>query len=130
MVSALCPMEKDVQSQIQELEAKIQQLRSSQLGELQQKLKEARQTVAELEDQIAAVTGKAPSVDLRRKRTSSEEVRGRILKTLSEAPQGLSQKEISDSTGLNYNTVVLFLKKQVKDFKTTGSLRSKRYFLK
>jgi len=123
-------MEKDVQSQIQELEAKIQQLRSSQLGELQQKLKEARQTVAELEDQIAAVTGKAPSVDLRRKRTSSEEVRGRILKTLSEAPQGLSQKEISDSTGLNYNTVVLFLKKQVKDFKTTGSLRSKRYFLK
>ena len=123
-------MEKDVQSQIQELEAKIQQLRSSQLGELQQKLKEARQTVTEIENEIATLTGKAPTAEIRRKRTSSDEVRGRILKSLSEAPQGLSQKEISDSTGLNYNTVVLYLKNHAKDFKTTGSLRSKRYFLR
>ena len=123
-------MEKDVQSQIAELEAKIQQLRGSQLSELQQQLKEARATVASLESQIQELTGKAPAVEVRRKRTSSEEVRGRILKALSEVPQGLSQKEISDNTGLNYNTVVLYLKNHSKEFKTTGTLRSKRYFLK
>ena len=124
-------METDVQSQIQELEAKINQLRSNQLTDLQMQLKEARQTVTDLENQIAAVTGKAPVVaESRRKRTSSDEVRGRILKALAETPEGLSQKEISDATGLNYNTVVLYLKKHLKEFKTTGALRSKRYFLK
>jgi hypothetical protein len=123
-------MEKDVQSQIQELEAKIQQLRSHQITDLQQKLKEARQTVIDLESQISALTGKAATPEQKRKRTSSEEVRGRILRSLSESPGGLSQKEISDVTGLNYNTVVLYLKNHAKDFKTTGTLRSKRYFLK
>ena len=124
-------MEKDVQTQIRELEERIQQLRSSQLAELQAKLKEARQTVAKLEAQIAEISGQSsPVVIRRRKRTSSEEVRGRILKALSQAPEGLSQKEIADRTGLNYNTVVLYLKNHPKDFKTTGVLRSKRYFLK
>jgi len=124
-------MEKDVQTQIRELEERIQQLRSSQLAELQAKLKEARQTVAKLEAQIAEISGQSsPVVIRRRKRTSSEEVRGRILKALSQAPEGLSQKEIADITGLNYNTVVLYLKNHPKDFKTTGVLRSKRYFLK
>ncbi|MEI6349948.1 MAG: hypothetical protein WCP06_02440 [Verrucomicrobiota bacterium] len=123
-------METDVQSQIAALEEKIQQLRGSQLSELQQQLKEARANVANLEAQIQSLTGKAPAGEIRRKRTSSEDVRGRILKALSQSPQGLSQKEISDLTGLNYNTVVLFLKKNPKDFKTTGTLRSKRYFLK
>ncbi len=124
-------MEKDVQAQIRELEERIQQLRSSQLAELQAKLKEARQTVAKLEAQIAEISGQSSAtVAPRRKRTSSEEVRGRILKALSQAPEGLSQKEIADRTGLNYNTVVLYLKNHPKDFKTTGVLRSKRYFLK
>jgi len=125
-------MEKDVQTQIQELESRIHQLRSQQVSELQEKLREARHIVAELEGQIAAITGKAPASapEARRKRTSSEEVRGRILKALSEVPEGLSQKEISDATGLNYNTVVLYLKNHSKDFKTTGAMRSKRYFLK
>jgi len=125
-------MENDVQSQIRELEHRIQALRSSQIDELQQKLKEARETVIQLEAQIAEITGKAPvAVPVaRRKRTSSQEVRGRILKALSAAPEGLSQTEISEISGLNYNTVVLFLKNHPKDFKTTGVLRSKRYFLK
>ena len=123
-------MEKDVQIQIQELEGKILTLRSSQLGELQQKLKEARQNVAHLEAELAKVTGKAPIAEGRRKRTPSEDVRSRILKALANASQGLSQKEISDLTALNYNTGVLYLKKHKKDFKSTGALRAKRYFLK
>ena len=125
-------MVTEAQSQIAELEARIQQLRSSQLGELKAQLQTARQTVVQLEAEIAKITGRAPlgGKPERRKRTSSEDVRAFILKALSSAPQGLSQKEISDASGLNYNTVVLFLKANAKNFKTTGKLRSKRYFLK
>jgi DNA-binding NarL/FixJ family response regulator len=123
-------MEKDVQSQIQELEGKIQTLRSSQLGELKQKLKEARQNVAQLEAELAKTTGKTPVASGRRKRTSSEDVRSQILKALANERQGLSQKEIADRAELNYNTVVLYLKNHKKDFKSTGTRRAKRYFLK
>jgi len=120
------------QSQIQELEARIQSLRSSQVNELKDQLREARQTVASLEAEIAAITGK-PIIGAspeRRQRTRSEDVRKGILKALAETPTGLSQKEISDATGLQYQTVIVFLKKNLKDFKTTGSFKGKRYFLK
>jgi phage shock protein A len=125
-------MSTDALSQIKELEAKIQQLRGSQLSELQEKLREARQTVACFEAEIAKITGKAPAAEMiiRRTRTSPEEIRGRVLKALATTPTGLSQKEIADATSLNYNTVGLFLKKNPKNFKTTGSQKNKRYFLK
>lgn len=125
-------MPTDALTQIAELEAKILSLRSGQVAELKDKLKAARQTVAELEAEIAKITGKAPAAGVitRRTRTSSEDVRKGILKALAGSPTGLSQKEIANATALNYNTVVLFLKKNPKDFKTTGSLKSKRYFLK
>lgn len=125
-------MPTDVQSQIAELEARILQLRSGQLGELKANLAAARKTVTDLESQIAAITGGKVLSEkpARQARTSSEDVRGRILKVLAAAPQGLSQKEISSMTELNYNTVILFLNRNIKEFKTTGKLRSKRYFLK
>lgn len=125
-------MESNVKNQIQELEQKIQKLRSSQVGELEAKLKEARQRVADIEAEIEAISGKKVTsiAAPRRKRTSSEEVRGRIMKVLAAAPEGLGQKEIADAAELNYNTVVLYLKNNAKKFKTTGSFRSKRYFLR
>jgi septal ring factor EnvC (AmiA/AmiB activator) len=46
-------MRKDVQIQIAELETKLQQLRSSQVTELQNQLKAARQTIVELQAEIA-----------------------------------------------------------------------------
>ncbi len=133
-------METEVQRQIQELETKIRELKRVQVQELQEELTKAREVVAALEAEIASITGeKAPKATSaaalgagprRRKRTSSEEVRGRILKSLASAPEGLSQKEISEITGLNYNTVVIYLKNNAREFKTTGVMRSKRYFLK
>ena len=125
-------MPQDALSQIAELESKILQLRSAQLTELQDQLKAARQTVAALEAEIGKLTGQAPVAGKpeRRKRTSPEDVKSGILKALAAAPTGLSQKEISDASGLNYQTVVLFLKNNPKNFKTTGKLKSKRYFLK
>ena len=52
-------MHQNALSQIAELEAKIQQLRSSQITELHDQLKLARETVASLESEIAKITGKA-----------------------------------------------------------------------
>lgn len=120
-------------SQIAALEAKIAELRSSQSAELREKLKAARQIVADLEVQIAKITGNASTTSLkpvRRNRTSPEEVKGAIIKALASTETGLSQKEISEATGLNYQTVVIYLKKNPKDFKTTGKTRSKRFFLR
>ena len=120
------------QSQIEELESRIQQLRGSQLSELKEKLREAKLSVAALEAELAKLTGTVivGPLKMRRARTSSEDVRAGVLKALSLAPHGMSQKQIADAAGLNYQTVVIFLKKNLKDFKTTGSLKSKRYFLK
>jgi len=128
-------MPADAQSQIKELESQIQQLRVCQLSELNEKLREARQNVACLEAELAKLTGHAPAPAavgsvIRRQRTSSEDIRSGILKALAGSPHGMSQKEIADATGINYQTVALFLKNNLKDFKFTGALKSKRYFLK
>lgn len=119
-------------TQIKELEARIEALRATQLCELKTQLQAARNTVVELERELAKLTGQAPAagVALRAPRTSSAEVRRLVLKALSENPTGLSQAELAQQTSLNYGTVAVFLKKAGKEFKTTGSLRAKRYFLK
>ena len=125
-------MPQDALSQINALESRIQQLRVSQVSELKVKLQEARQNVACLEAELAKLTGQAPAAGtvIRRPRTSTEDIRSGILKALAGSPHGMSQKEIADATGLNYQTVVLFLKHNLKDFKFTGALKGKRYFLK
>ena len=128
-------MSTDALSQISELEFRIQQLRVSQVSELKEKLHEARLYVAALEAELAKLTGQAPPttgtiIRRTRTRTSPEDVRAGILKALAGSPHGMSQKEIAEATGLNYQTVGLFLKKNLKDFKFTGALKGKRYFLK
>ena len=125
-------MSQDAQTQIKELEARIQELRATQLCELKTQLQTARNTVVELERELAKLTGQLPPAGLpvRAPRTSSEEVRRLVLKALAENPTGLSQAELAHDTGLKYPTVAVFLKKNPKTFKTTGTVRSKRYFLK
>ena len=116
--------------QIQELEARIQELRHQQLQELKDALAAARKTVADLEAQIAAITGGHAPVAPTRTKLASEEIRSRILKALAAAPMGMSQKEISEEAAVPYNTVILFLKSNAPSFKTTGALKTKRYFLR
>ena len=125
-------MPQDALTQIQALETRIRQLRGVQLDELNARLHAARCEVSELERELAKLTGQAPSAGLsvRAPRLSSEEVRRLVLKALAETPTGLSQAEVAQRTGLKYPTVAVFLKKNPKAFKTTGSGRSKRYFLK
>jgi len=122
-------MATDTQDEIKKLEEKLQQLKAAQIAELQDRLREARSVVRDLEQQIENLSGKSVSQG-RRKRTTSAEVRERIHSALKKAEDGLSQKEISDRSGINYQTVALFLRKHQKQFKITGTFKSKRYYLK
>ena len=70
----------------------------------------------------AAVEGRA--------RMSSQEVRSRIIRTLSEEKFGLSQLQIAERAVIAYGTVAAYLKANAANFKTTGQLKGKRYFLK
>ena len=119
-------MAKDVPSEIAALTEKLAKLEARRLEELREKRKAAQKVVADLDAQIAAVTGKAAAPTGRRKRTSPAEVRRRIFKALKMSPNGLTQKEISDQTSLPYGSVFLFLRRNAKDFKS----KQKRYFLK
>ena len=122
-------MAKDVSDEIAKLEEKLEKLRTAQLDSLREKLTAARKVVSDLESQIAAITGKPASTG-RRQRTSPAQVRKRIIAAVSKSPKGLTQKEISDQSSLPYGSVVLFLKRNEKEFKTTGERKQKRYFLK
>jgi hypothetical protein len=123
-------MAKDIPAEIATLKTKLAKLEAQRLEELREKRKVAQQVVVDLDAQIAAITGKAAAPAGRRKRTSPAEVRARIVDALTKDPKGLTQKQIADQTSLPYGSVVLFLRRNAKDFKTTGERKSKRYFLK
>jgi len=124
----LLAMSKHVEQQIEQLEAKLQQLKGSRITELQERLRDARQVVRDLEQEIEKLSGRG--VTPKRKRISSAEVRDKIQSVLKKAKEGLSQKEISEKSGINYQTTALFLRKNQKDFRTAGTFKGKRYFIK
>lgn len=121
-------MAKDVSVEIAKLEEKLEKLRAAQLDSLREKLTAARKVASDLESQIAAIARKPAST--RRTRTNPAEVRKRIIAAVSKSPKGLTQKEISDQSSLPYGSVVQFLKRNEKEFKTDGKGKQKRYFLK
>src|SRR5438552_3868864 len=100
-------MATDTQDEIKKLEEKLQQLKAAQIEELQERLRDARKVVRDLEQEIENVSGRP--VSPKRKRISSAEVRDRIHSALKGVKGGLSQKEISEKSGVNYQTTALFL---------------------
>jgi hypothetical protein len=124
-------MPKDVSTEIANLENKLQKLKAKRLEELREKRKEAQKVVADLDAKIAEITGKTAAQMGRRKRTSPEEMRSRIYDELRKHPKdGLSQMQIANDSRLNYVSVAVFLKRNQKEFRTTGERKQKRYFLK
>jgi len=122
-------MPKNIPAEIENLETKLQELKAAQISDLKERLRKARKVVNDLESEIESLSGKTVQRG-KRKRTSSAEVRKKIHAALEKAKDGLSQKEISEQSGITYPTVALFLRKNQKEFRTTGEFKSKRYFLK
>lgn len=107
--------------------------------QLAAKLAEVESKIAELARHVGGSSKAAPrekikrapkSTGKRRKRMSSDDIRNRILQSLGDDKQGLSQKALSEGTGIPYGTVAAFMKANAQIFKSTGKLKSKRYFLK
>src|SRR6266480_1968598 len=97
-------MSKDVQVQIQALEGKLHELRATKVAELKRRLIEAKKVVRNLEQEIENLSGR-PRNQAKRQRTSSSEVRDKIYAAFTQTKSGLSQKEISQRSGINYQTV-------------------------
>jgi hypothetical protein len=116
---------KEVEMQIQELETKLRKLKIAQIAELQEKLSDARAVVRDLKEKLEKL-----SAATKRKRLPPEEVRNRIYAVLKKAKGGLRPKEISEKSGLTYDTVSMFLHNHKKDFRGTGRFNSKRYYLR
>src|SRR6266705_4574238 len=98
-------MPKELSAEIAELEETLEKNRAEQLDELREKLKAARAVVKNYEAQIAEITGKEPE-SKRRKKMSEEERLSLVTGELSKNPNGLSQMEISQNTGIPYPTLV------------------------
>jgi hypothetical protein len=134
-----------VQARKADLEAQLRALDSSNIERLLQEREETAVKLAELDDKIAslrqqlglparktarAATGSRPVSGIPRTRMSSVEIRNRVFKALAEAKYGMSQKDISERASIPYGTVAAYLKANQDEFKTTGQLKGKRYFLK
>jgi hypothetical protein len=121
-------MAKNIPAEIANLEAKLQELKAAQIEELQERLRDARKVVRDLEQEIENLSGRP--VSQKRKRISSAEVRDKIHSVLKKAREGLSQKQISEKSGINYQTTALFLRNNQNEFRTTGRFKAKRYYSK
>ena len=132
---------KAIEQQKQELTRRLQLLQSNDLSALivekatyQKKIEEIDAKIKHICGELGigsdAVTAKATAKKERAPRLSGGEIARRILELLSKHPHGLSQKEISDQTGVSYPSVINFVKDNADKLTSTGERKSKRIFLK
>ena len=115
-----------IEAQKVALEAQLNLLKSTNVTALEQKRREHAEAIDKIDAQLAEIrsrigfrTGTAPTTKTpvprgprkkKRTRMSSAEVKERIDGAVSAAKKGISQKEISESTGVNYATVAKYFK--------------------
>ncbi len=124
--------------QIEQLEAQIRGLRQQALAELHEKLAEARRTVADLEKQLAEVTGNstegaAAPVRRRTRRPSvtNEQLKPLVLKAMAEKGlNGLNAKDIAEFVGQDPMRVRKFIAENPSLLKRQGAGPGTRFFLK
>ena len=126
-----------------ELEARLRALDTLDVERLLAEREQTAVRLAELDEKIAQVRaqlgleaaaadqrGSSPVAGDGRGRMSSREVRRRIIRTLGEEKSGLSQLQIAERSAIAYGTVAAYLKANAANFRITGQLKNKRYFLK
>jgi sugar-specific transcriptional regulator TrmB len=122
-------MNNDIAEQIAKKEKELEELRAQQKQELLQKLKAARKEVTRLEGQLGGKTRKEGRTT-RRKRTSFEERKTRILDALSGKSKELSLTELMKESDLPAASIYDVMKKHPKEIRESGKRKGKRYFLK
>lgn len=146
---ALCvlfwsPMDltKIIEQQKQELTRRLQLLQSNDLSTLIVEKASYQKKIDEIDAKIEHICSELgigsdsvaskPSASKKERapRMNGGEITRRILELLSKHPHGLSQKEISDQTGVSYPSVINFVKDNADKLTSTGERKSKRIFLK
>ena len=110
-------------AKIEELRQQIERLKLEAIEEVKQRLHEARKLVAELEEELAEITGQPSSgaVKVRRPRRPSigdEELRVQLLKAMAaEGLMGLNARQLADKAGHDAPRVRKFIKDNPKALK-------------
>ena len=135
-------MSTSASEQIEQLERKIVELKQQALLELKEQLAEARKNVADLEAQLAQLTGKpasesagVPTGASRTRRTrrpsiSDEALKPQVLKAMAQhGATGLNAKEIATHVGQDPLRVRKFIASNPTALKRQGAGPGTRFFL-
>jgi len=134
-----------IDREIHGLESKLAELHKRRVTILQEELRKSQSRAAELSSGAISVaatttTTRTPRAKAakpgrpgrkRRKRMGSDEVRSRLIEAVKTAgPEGISLKDASDKSGVNYQTAAKVLKEMSDVFGKKGELKEARYFFK
>ncbi len=120
---------------IEELQKQIETLKQQAVEEIKQKLTEARRLVAQLESELAGLTGKPQEEETRTRRArrpsiSDEHLRAFVLKAMADHGKlGMNAKEMADRVGQDPLRVRKFIKNNPKMLKRQGSGPGTKFFL-
>jgi hypothetical protein len=138
----LMDIAKLIERQKLDLTRKLELLNGNDLNQLFAEKKGYQEKVSELESKIEHICGELgidlgtseaaskPAKKERARRMGGDEIKNRILDVLKGQPNGLSQKEISDLSGVGYPSVINFIKDNAEILNSVGERKSKRIFLK
>ena len=128
---------KIIEDQKRELEAKLALISGNNLAALMAERKSYEAKIAEIDAKIQHVCAElgievgleVADKKKRRTRMSGADIDAKILEVLRNAPHGLSQIAISEATGVSYASVVKWLKENGAKVRTEGERKGKRVFL-
>jgi hypothetical protein len=126
-----------IEDEMRKLEAKLALISGNNLSALMAERKGYEAKISELDAKIHHIC-KELGIDVgleeaakkeRRTRMSGADIDAKILDALKNAPQGISQIQISKSTGVSYASVVNWMKENGAKVRTEGEQKGKRVFL-
>lgn len=129
---------KIIEDQKRELEAKLALISGNNLSALMAERKGYEAKISEIDAKIQHICKElgidvgleAPEKKECRTRMSGAEIDAKIIEALKNAPQGISQIEINKITGVNYASVVNWLKENAAKVRSEGERKSKKVFIK
>ena len=128
---------KIIEDQKRELEAKLALISGNNLSALMTERKGYEAKISEIDAKIQHIC-KELGIEVgletatkkqRRTRMSGSDIDAKIQEALKTAPQGLSQIGISEAAGVSYGAVVKWLKENAAKVRTEGERKGKRVFL-
>ena len=125
---------QSIQQQIEALQKQMEALDQEAIHELKLKLSDARKLVAELEDELATLTGK-PAGETKAKRTrrpsiADDALQDQILKVMAHHGQaGMNAKQLAEKLNQDALRVRKFISANPKVLKRQGSGPGTKFFL-